>query len=99
MGFGWDGWVGEWVGKGWEGGGGREGEEYSMSMVRSWGGVGWIGVDWCMFVCGGEGGRERGGGWMEGIVNVALIHLGVRYEYERGQCAHVRVRAEEGGSW
>lgn len=52
MGFGWDGWVGEWVGKGWEGGGGREGEEYSMSMVRSWGGVGWIGVDWievCMW--------------------------------------------------
>lgn len=34
---------------------------------------------------------------MDGIVNVALIHLGIRYECERGQCAYVRVRAEEGG--
>lgn len=58
--------------------------------------MGWIGVDWSMFVAMSEG-RERGVGGMEGIVNVALIHLGVRYEYERTICICIcrGVRREE----
>lgn len=53
------GWMGNGLGKGkgWE----RErkggsSSEYSMSMVRSWGRVGWIGVDWggLEYVCGDE---------------------------------------------
>lgn len=56
--------------------------------------MGWIGLK---YVCGDESGRERGVGGMEGIVNVALIHLGVRYEYERTICICIcrGVRREE----
>lgn len=72
-----DGWVSGWMnGLSGEGlGKGGSSSEYSMSMVRSWGGVGWIGVDWggLEYVCGDEGGEESGEGGGDGIVDIALI--------------------------
>lgn len=69
-------------------------------MVRSWGRVGWIGV--CLYVAVREGRSQGRGGGMGLLIWLLLIHsfirLGVRYSYERVQCAYARVRAEEGGS-